>query len=122
MPMILLPETDDTTLCVGFDSFVTAENFTEVFKTNFIPRFEKNGFCNVYLRFAESFQGWTDDGAETSLKFIMANLSSARKLAHVNAPDSRRLLVSMLQPMSPVEVRYFELGEEQEALAWVKSL
>ena len=121
MPMTLLPETDDMTVCVGFDSFVTGDNFNEVFKANFLPRFEKNGFCNVYLRFAESFQGWTDEGAETSMKFIMENLSSARKLVHVNAPDSRRLMVSMLQPMSPVQVRYFELGEEQEALEWVKS-
>lgn len=43
-------------------------------------------------------------------------------MAYVNPPDSLHLLMAMLKPMLSCETRYFEDGQQDEALRWVGAI
>jgi len=119
--MKLLPETDETVVCTVSSGLVEAEDFVNIFEKPFRERVAKYGFCNAYVKFDKDFLGWTPEGAETSFKCITDIAHLVRKVAYVNAPDSRHLLTSMLQPLGSAEVRFYDLGQEEEALSWIKN-
>jgi len=119
--MTLMPETDENTVCVISTGLVESEDFINAFEKPFRERLAKHGFCNAYVKFDENFLGWTPEGAETSFKFITDIAPFVRKVSYVNAPDSRRLLTSMVQPLSSGEARFYDLGQEEEAMAWIKN-
>lgn len=118
--MKLLAETDEKTVCTVSTGLVEAQDFINVFEQNFRERAKKNGFCNAFVKFDENFQGWTEEAAEASFRCITDIAPDVHKLAYINAPDSRRLLTAMVQPLSEGEVRFYDLGQEDEAMKWVK--
>jgi hypothetical protein len=118
--MKLLPETDEKTVCVLSIGLVESDDFINVFEKPFRERIARYGSCSAYVKFDENFLGWTPEGAEASFKCITDIAPHVRKVAYVNAPDSRRLLTAMVQPLSDGEVRFYDLGQEEEAMKWVK--
>lgn len=116
----ILPESSDNTLCVRIEG-VAREEDSGLFYKAFRERVEKNGYCNVCVIYDEGFQGWTEEAADNSLKNVIAIAPYVRKVALVNPPDSRRLMVTLLKPMGAAEVRYYDLGEEQQAFTWIKT-
>lgn len=118
--MTLLPETDDNTVCISATGVMQPQDFKRYFEEPFLDRVARNGFCNVYLKFEDDFQGWSLEAADVSFRFITSNATSVRRLAYVNAPDSRRLLMAMMRPVTDTELKYFESGQEREALEWLK--
>ena len=116
----ILPETDDTTLCLRLNGIVTKEDYLKYFEEPLNRILEKNDHYSLLALHAADFQGWTEEAADLSFKCISTVGAKARKAAYVNAPDSRMLMMKMLKPLMTAEVRYFDEDAYDEALRWVK--
>ena len=116
----ILPETDATTLCLSMTGLVTANDYMNFFDGPLRQMIDKNGFYSLFITY-DGFEGWTPEAADLSFKCIASCGPKARKAAYVNPPDSRMILMKTLQPIMTAEVRYFNAGEDQDALHWIKS-
>lgn len=117
----ILPESDDRTLCVNVTGVISAAIFLDFFIKPIRTIIERHGEFNLCAIYTD-YQGWDSDAAEASFKYYAEVGTQGRKLAYVNAPDSRFLLLKMLEPLLPnAEIRFFEPEERDEAIAWAKS-
>jgi hypothetical protein len=116
----ILPETSNTTLCLALTGTVTKDDYLEFFDKPLRDILDKNGFYNLYVDYVD-FEGWSPEAADLSLKCLTACGPKARKAAYVNPPGKRVLLMKTLEPILKAEVRYFNAGEENEALSWIRT-
>ena len=114
-----LPETQGATLCLRLSGEITAQDFNDFFDTPVKDNVAAHGYYNLYIYYDPSFTGWTPEAADLSFKCISTYSPKARRLAYVNAPDSRRLMMKMLEPLMHAEIRYFDDEEKNDAMAWV---
>lgn len=115
----ILPETHEATLCLRLSGTVSPEDFTNNFGNRVQQIAEKYNHYNLFVFYDETFEGWSREAADLSFKNIAQFSPKARRLAYVNAPDSRILMMKMLQPIMHAEIRYFDLHEKEQAMAWV---
>lgn len=117
----ILPETDDTALYIKVRGTITLDDYMEFFDIPVKAIADRNGWYNLYVDHDPSFRGWAEDAACASFKCISEYGPRARRLAYINPPDSRRLLMKMLSPIMSAELRFFEDGQQDEAIAWMKA-
>ena len=115
----ILPETHEATLCLRLTGMVTPEDFTKNFGDRVQQIAEKYDRYNLFVLYDENFEGWSREAADLSFKNISQFSPKAQRLAYVNAPGSRILMMKMLQPIMNAEVRYFDLHEKEQAMAWI---
>lgn len=116
----ILPETNNATLCISATGRVTAEDFSELFEKPLLQILEKYDHYNLCMVYEPAFEGWTEEAADLSFKCISVCSPKVRKAAYVNPPQSRMLMMKMLEPLMNAEIRYFDSAEIQDALEWVK--
>lgn len=119
--VITLPGTSETTLCLQLTGLISADDFTTYFDVPVQQAVEKHGFYNLYIYYDPQFEGWSREAADLSFKCISQYSPKARRLAYINAPDSRMLMMKMLSPMMQAEIQYFTDTQKDEALQWVLS-
>ncbi len=119
--IITLPETHDATLCLRLTGMITPGDFNEHFGNHVYRLVDTYGYYNLFIHYDEKFEGWSREAADLSFKCVSQCSPKARRLAYVNAPDSRMLMMKMLQPMMTAETRFFDEDEKDEALKWVLS-
>lgn len=117
----ILPETNDTTLCLRMTGTITADDYMKYFDGPVKKIADTNGWYNLYVLHDENFEGWSAEAADLSFRCISEYSPKARRLAYINAPDSRMLMMKMLSPMMKAETRFFELDEADEAMTWMMS-
>lgn len=115
----ILPETNKNTLFLEISGRVTLQDYMENFDTPVYRMVKENGWYNLYVHYDRSHTGWDEDAAAASFKCISECGPKARRLAYVNPPDSRRLMMRMLDPIMHAEMRFFEDDEQEEAKAWM---
>lgn len=116
----ILPETRGAILCLRFSGTVCLEDYAVFFDASLQKIVADFGYCSVLIHFDESFTGWTEEAAALSFKNIAAYMPVAKKIAYVNAPDSRMLLAKILEPTTAAETRFFDTQEIRQALDWIK--
>ena len=117
--VFVLPESNETTLCVRYSGMVDAENYNTHHYFELLDRHAKQGWFNMVVYYDDNFEGWTPDGAEANFKSMCEMGSKARKLAYVNPRERKVLLMKMLAGhLIGGEIRYFETGEYAEAVRW----
>lgn len=121
LTVITLPDTSETTLCLQLTGLITTEDFTTYFDIPVQKAVEKHGFYNLFIYYDPHFEGWSREAADLSFKCISQYSPKAKRLAYVNAPDSRMLMMKMLSPIMQAEIRYFTEQQKDEALQWVLS-
>jgi hypothetical protein len=119
--VFILPETSDTTLCLRLTGTVTAGDYMQYFDEPVKRIADTNGWYNLYVYHDDDFTGWSAEAADLSFRCISEYSPRARRLAYVNAPDSRMLLMKMLGPMMKAEIRFFDADQRQEAMDWMLS-
>jgi len=119
--VIILPETDQTTLCLRLTGMITRDEYRNNFDLPLRAMVAAHGFLNLCVIYDKKFEGWTPEAGDLSFKNLSDLGPNARRVAYVNAPDSRLLLMKMMDPVMKAEIRYFDLSEESTALAWIKS-
>lgn len=120
MPIEILPESDNETLCLRYSGVITAEEFTRCNHLELKKRADKNGFFNMLIVYDEGYEGWEPDAADLNFKSIAELHDKPKKLAYVNPDNHKILLMKLTQPMMHAQIRYFQLHELNDAIAWVK--
>jgi hypothetical protein len=82
---------------------------------------DTKGWYNLYVYHDPDFQGWSKEAADLSFRCISEYSPKAQRLAYVNAPDARMLMMRMLSPMMKAETRFFDAEEKEDAMAWMMS-
>lgn len=115
----ILPETNDTTLCLRLSGTITADDYMKNFDTPVKRIANTNGWYNLYVLHDADFVGWSPEAADLSFRCISEYSPKARRLAYINAPDSRMLMMKMLKPMMQAETKFFDEDQKDEAMAWI---
>lgn len=116
----ILPETDDTTLCVRLTGHINARDYKQNYGQQIADRAKRHGFFNLLVYYDEHFTGWDADAAELNFKSICELADNARKLAYINPGESKIMLMKLAGPMLVADIRYFDAHELQTALEWIK--
>ena len=115
----ILPQSNDTALCVRLTGMVSASEYAEKFGAAVEKMASEHQNFNLLVFYDEGFQGWSLEAADLSFKNFSQFSPQARKLAYVNAPETRMLMMKMLKPMTDAQIRYFAKNALVEALEWV---
>lgn len=118
--IVTLPETDDSTLCVTFTDVVSLEEYESCVCEPVAKMTSEGGDFAMLVNYDDSYKGWSKEAAARSFQFIIDHGRSARKFAYVNPPEARIFQVKMTPKLFGGEIRFFEAGELDKALQWVK--
>lgn len=116
----ILPETGSSLLCLRLTGTITTEDYINFFDTPLKAIVEKYGHYSLYANYDPAFVTWSPEAADLSFKCITEFSPKVRRASYVNPPPSRFLMMKLLDPILTGEVRYFNEGEQEKALAWVK--
>lgn len=118
--VIVLPCSDERTLCVQLTGAVTREEYDASFY-NVLQKFVENGINFGLLIHYKDYLGWNTDAAARSFESIIDHGKFARRMAYVNAPDSKVQAMKIAKPLLGGKTRFFNEHELQEAIDWVKA-
>jgi len=86
------------------------------------PFIESEGELHGLLIHTESFPGWSDFAALLShLKFVKNHHSHIAKVAAVTDSGFLSIMPSIVSHFVHAQVRHFDYGDKQSALAWLQS-
>lgn len=119
--IIILPQSNDEVLCARLTGMINADEYAEKFGAAVEKMAAEHKNFNLLVFYDEAFEGWSLEAADLSFKSFSQFSPQARKLAYVNAPEARILMMKMMKPMTNAQVRYFDKSALAEALAWVCS-
>ncbi len=66
------------------------------------------------------FDGWNLSGLWHELKFDIKHLNDLVRVAIVGDKKWEAIFANVAKPFTTAEVRFFELTQREEAIAWVK--
>ncbi len=115
----ILPQSTDTVLCIQLTGMVSADEYETKFGAAVEAMATNHKHFNLLVFYDERFEGWSLEAADLSFKNFSQFSPQARKLAYVNAPEARILMMKMMKPMTDAQVRYFDINALNEALGWI---
>lgn len=118
--LIILPETDDKTLCLAMKGAVTRADHYERLVQPMRDMIEKYGYYNLVLVYRDDFTGYEPDAAEQSFQTISQLGNYARRIAFVNPTQRKILQTTLLRAQLGQEVMNFNSDELADAIAWAK--
>lgn len=119
--VILLPQSDNHTLCVSMCDVISLEDYQEFFYKP-LEKIAKDGKpFGLLVNYDASYKGWSKEAAELSFQSIIDNAKNARKLAYVNPPEAKVFQIKMAKGLFGGEIQFFEANELDKALKWVKA-
>lgn len=116
----VLAESDDTTLCLRLTGMIGADEFDRYFHQEIEKRVANNDYFNMLVEYDSNFKGWEPEAAERNFKSILSLSSKPRKLAYINPPEQKIVLMKYAKPLLSGEIKYFDSGHFSEALNWIK--
>jgi hypothetical protein len=114
------PQTDELTLCIRMTGQVDLATYQRVFDAEVHRRVKAYKKFRLLVFYDENFIGWDPDAAEMNFKSICAVGHMAEKLAYVNPRETKIMLMKLAKPIVGCETRYFDAGELDQALQWIK--
>lgn len=118
--VIILPETNEQTLCVELTGRVRQEDHKKNLAGQLQKIIDRQGWYNLLVYYGPGYEGWEKDGAEISFQSIAKFGKLARRLAYVNPPEKKVFQNKISAPLFGGETRYFEDNELKQAMEWVK--
>jgi SpoIIAA-like len=119
--VVVLPESDHQTLCVSLFDVVSEPDYKNNFYSTLKTFVENGQIFNLLINYDSTFKGWDREAAELSFQSIIDYGNKTRKMAYVNAPDSKMLQTKLTGSLLSGEVRFFEAAELKNAIHWVKN-
>lgn len=116
----ILPESEGNILCLEIGERVTLRNYQEIFEPAMKNILAHHPEARAVISYTRPFLGWDIDAAEHDIH-TMANVGrNVKKVALIHPPESVINRWQILTPLLGGEVRIFEEGQFDEALAWVR--
>lgn len=82
-------------------------------------RIKQYGKINFYWEM-DAFEGWEPISFLRDRLFEIKHLNSFKKIAIVGAKEWEEKLANVMKPFTTAQLKYFNIGQRQEALAWLK--
>lgn len=118
--VVILPETDDQTLCVEFSRLIRREDYRRCFREPLQKIVERHGYYDLLINHLPTFKGWEEDAADLSMQTVVEYAKYGRRRAMINAPEKFILMQKISPEVYGGETRYFGPGQFKTALNWVK--
>lgn len=118
--VIILPQSDDRTLCLRFEGAVTKKDHADNLITPMRAMIEKHGEYNLLIWFSDTYRGYEQDAADQSFQTIRELGRFARRIAYIN-PSARKIFqTNIIRVLLGKDVRNFSPEQIDEAVAWLK--
>ena len=119
--VIILPQTDDRTLCLRYTGAVTKQDHYDGMVVPGLAIIERHGAYNLVIEYAPDYKGFRPDAADQSLRLIRDWGKYGRRIAYVNPSPRKMFMVKLARILfGKTEIRYFSTGELDAAIAWAK--
>lgn len=118
--VVVLPESDETTLCVEMKGLIRRQDYEKNFRNRILDITSKKRRFNVLIFYAPSFKGWEPEAADLSLKSIMELGKKINRQACINTPNMVVFRNKLSSALFGGETRYFDKNNYNEAMVWVK--
>jgi hypothetical protein len=82
-------------------------------------KLRRYGKVSVYWEMVD-FDGWQLSGLWPELKFDIKHLNDFNRVALVGGKKWESMIASVAKPFTTAEIRFFDLSEREQAMAWVK--
>lgn len=119
--LVVMPESDDRTLCIEAKGYVRREEHTGKLRKGLERILEHYESYNLLLYYGTDYKGWEAEAAESSMESIIDYGKRARKLAYVNPPEKKIMQMKITADLFSGETRFFSKEDLAAAIAWVKS-
>ncbi len=119
--VIVLPQTDENTLCVELRGLIRRDDHKRNLHDNIEKMVARQGWFKMLVYFGPEYQGWEHGAAEFSMGSIIDLGKYARKLAYINPPEKKILQNKLAAPLLSGEIRYFDQNHFQDAVDWIKA-
>jgi hypothetical protein len=87
-----------------------------------IPEIEEKisrfGKLNMFWEMVD-FEGWDISALWQDVKFDIKHLNDFNRIALVGGKQWEAWISNLIKPFTTAEIRYFDLSEREEAMAWV---
>lgn len=119
--VIILPQTDDRTLCLRYTGAVTKQEHYDGMVVPGLAIINRHGMYNLVIEYADDYKGFLTDAADQSFRLIRDWGKYGRRIAYVN-PSPRKVFMTKLAMIlfGNTTIRYFSAGQLDEAIAWAK--
>lgn len=95
----------------------------EGFDNNFLPKIkgllDSGSGMRIGLYF-EQYKGYERDAVGSELAALLEYGKYVNKIAVLNPPEKVILHFKLKQPLIEGEIKYFEMAQQDEAIAWLK--
>jgi hypothetical protein len=119
--VIILPETDEHTLCLRFQGVVSKKDHYENLVVPMRSRVERYGYYNLVIFFSPGFSGYDPDAAAQSFHSINDLGKYARRIAYVNPSARKMFQTNLTRVLLGKDVRNFNSESLAEAIEWARA-
>lgn len=117
--VVVLPETDDLTICVQYRGIITKDNYRSTLTPLIEDRIAKKGAFRILVEYRD-FRGWEIDAADDNMSDISHYGRYAEKFAYIDPPEHKILMMKFMDPVLGGKIRFFAGGQYGEAVRWIK--
>jgi hypothetical protein len=118
--VIILPETDDKTLCLAFTGAVTKADHYNNLVVPMTARIEQYGYYNLVIWYKDDFTGYMPEAADQSFISIRELGPHAHRIAYVNPTERKLFQTNLMRAKLGHEVKNFDTADLAAAIAWAK--
>jgi hypothetical protein len=116
----LLPETEGSLIAVQISGRLTAEDYEQAWIPRLNDAVEQHGKIRIVVYIDETFDGWDAAALWEDTKFGLTHIREIDKMALVGGPEWIGKLTDLFGSLVPGSYKSFEVGELEDAYAWVK--
>ena len=113
----VLPETHHDLVALRLSGTLDADDY-HAFTPLIESAIERHGKVRLFWEMRD-FSGWSPGGAGTDLGFDVRHASDFKRIAIVGEKAWHEWMTKLMKPFTSAEVKYFEIPEREQALAWV---
>ncbi len=115
----LLPESSGAFVALQLTGKLEASDYAGIVPV-LEDRIAQHGKISLFWEMRD-FSGWTVSGLASDTKFDVKYANDFTRIALVGEKKWHELMASLMRPFTSAEVKYFDLGERDAALAWAKA-
>lgn len=119
--MTVLPESEGEFLVLSLQGVISLKDFNRCLYKEAVKRIEKYGHFSMMHVFSPTYKSWALEAADASFRSMVEMGQKTRKLAYLNPPERKIFQMSLQKPMFSADIRYFQSGEFNKALEWLKT-
>ncbi len=107
-------------ICFELDGYVTHADHTKFLVEPLRETVKTQGRYRVLMIYKPTFEGWEPEAAQDNMDIVLEFMPFCDRAAYVNPPKKKILQMKITEPLINFDIRYFESGQTDEALAWLK--